>query len=71
MFEIKAMEKLKEDSLEVNKCLKEINCLLDDQMTNVDGMCDISQRIKKAFSLYKTLVADMEDQFKEEAQYKD
>lgn len=65
MFELETLKRLKENSIEINKHLKDINNLIDSQISNVDGMCDITLRVKKAFSLYKTLVNEMEEQMKD------
>ena len=65
MFDLQTLQKLKDDSLELNRILKELTIVFDDQMTNIEGMCDISQRVNKTFTLYKTLILELEEQSKD------
>jgi hypothetical protein len=66
MLDIESLKKLKENSIEVNKYLQDINKQIDSYSSDIEGMTDITQRVKKAFNLYKTLVNDMEEQLKKQ-----
>jgi hypothetical protein len=65
MFDLENLKRIKEDSLKVHNLLKELNAIVDSQMTNLEGMCDISQRVNEAFTLYRTLVMEIETQTNE------
>lgn len=61
MVSLEALKQLRDDSVRLNMNLKEITDLLDEQGQNLEGMQDISSRIKKAFELYRSLVHEMKD----------
>lgn len=59
MLALHTLKQLNEDAAALNEKLKEIVAQMDDQCTSLDGMRDISLRIRKVFELYRSLVNDM------------
>lgn len=60
MLDLQSLEKLNEDSKELNTMLQEINGLLDAKCCSMEGMRDVTERISKSFELYRTLVEELE-----------
>jgi hypothetical protein len=60
MLDLQTLERLSEDSKELNTRLREINILLDEQCGSIDGMRDVTERISKSFELYRALVEELE-----------
>lgn len=60
MLDLQTLERLNEDSKELNMRLKEINSLLDGQCSSIEGMKDVAERINKSFGLYRALVEELE-----------
>lgn len=64
MLDLQTLERLNEDSKELNTRLREINNLLDEQCTSIEGMKDVTERISKAFELYRALVEELDNESK-------
>lgn len=59
MISLSTLKSLKNDSIVLNKKLKEILEMTEEHNLNLDGIRDISLRIRKAFELYKSLVDEL------------
>lgn len=56
---LESLKKLNNDSLKLDKLLVEINCLLDNCQSSINGMSDVAEKMTMAFKLYRELVEDM------------
>lgn len=62
MLDLQALEKLNDDSKELNVMLQEINSLLDTKCSSIEGMKDVTERISKSFGLYQALIEELEEE---------
>lgn len=63
MLSLDVLKKLKEDSIELNRQLKEIIASVDEQSFSMDESRNITLRVRKTFELYRSLLAEWHSQF--------
>lgn len=57
---LKELQRLQKDSTLLNDEIMKINAILDEANASMDGMCDITGRIKNVFALYRELVIEIQ-----------